>query len=225
MTDFYHPFPIDRNKAIQRAQEFLAGNPLILDSETTGLDSDSDICEIAILDATGAVVLDTLVRTLNPIPQSASEIHGITNEMVQTAPTFYELMPELERILRNREVLVYNAEFDERMLELSARSNRFEFAKDNPAWWWSFPDGTLPGSATPRYRSYWHCVMKLYAKFYGDWNDYRGNYRWISLARAAGQCGLELPTNVHRAHADAELTRRIVLFMAEQQLEATDVES
>ena len=219
MDIYLHPFPNDRNKAIERAKEFLAGNPLFLDTETTGLDNDSEICEIAIIEADGNVLLNTLVKPMQMIPAAATEIHHITNAMVASYPTLAELMPKLEQILRGREVLVYNSEFDEGMLGQSARLGHCEFSEANPGWWYSFRDGNFPGTETPWYRSYWHCVMKLYAKFYGDWNDFHGNYRWIPLSRATMQCGLQLPKDIHRAYADAELTRRIVLFMAEQKVE------
>lgn len=222
--DFYHPFPEDRAKAIFRAQELLSLNPLILDTETTGLDGDSEIVEIAIIDAAGETVTNTLVKPIKPIPQSTIEIHGITNEMVASAPTFQEVMPELERILRGREVLVYNAEFDETMLTSSARLNKCAFSESNPAWYWSFKVQEKTETQPAIYKSYWHCIMKLYAKFNGDWNDWHGNYRWVPLARAARQCGVDIPKQIHRALADAEMTLRILHYMAEWKPEPTKEE-
>jgi len=59
------------------------------------------------------------------------------------------------------------------------------------------------------------CAMKLYARFYGEWNDTRGGYRWQRLIDAARQCALPIPMNLHRAAADAELTRLLLHHMAE----------
>jgi DNA polymerase-3 subunit epsilon len=227
--DDYHPFPEDRAKASKRAQELLALDPLFLDTETTGLDGNSEIVEIAILNAAGETVLDTLVKPTRSIPASAQEIHHITDEMVASAPTFQELMPELERILRGREVLVYNAEFDESMLTASARLNNCAFTEANPPWYWAFKVQDKTESQPAIYKSYWHCIMKLYAKFYGDWNEWHGNYRWIPLARAARYCEIEMPAGIHRARVDAELARQIVKHMAEWQpetkQEVSDVEN
>jgi hypothetical protein len=63
--------------------------------------------------------------------------------------------------------------------------------------------------------------MELYSAFYGDWNDYHGNYRWQRLANAVRQCGITLPAGIHRAHADAEMTRQIVAYMAAQAIDET----
>jgi DNA polymerase III epsilon subunit-like protein len=45
----------------QRRQKTIAAGCIVLDTETTGLGDDAEICEITILDVTGAPILDTLV--------------------------------------------------------------------------------------------------------------------------------------------------------------------
>jgi len=102
--------------------------------------------------------------------------------------------------LRDHTVIVYNAQFDKRMILNSAVSNQMEMLEYD-LWW--YPDNR------------WYCAMELYAVYYGDWNRYHGSYRWQQLSRAALQCGIELG-NTHRALADAELTRRIILHMAKR---------
>ena len=212
MSGVYHPYPDDLKNAITRAGQYVSENPLFLDTETTGLGEGSEICEIAILNLAGQRLINTLIKTCRPIPEEATEIHGITNEMISNAPTFSELFPRLDDILKGRCVLVYNLLFDEEMIANTARQSGF--ALDGvgafPNWWFRYE--VDPG----RYRSNWHCAMKLYATYYGEWNNYRGNYRWQALNRAAAQCEIQLPQEIHRAHADAELTRQIVLHMAKQ---------
>ncbi len=214
----YHPYPDDRANAIERAQTYVSLNPLFLDTETTGLSNMDEICEIAVVDLAGTVLLNTFVKCTSPIPERTTEIHGITNEMVKRAPTFKDLLPELERLLRDRDVLVYNVEFDTGKLARSAEAAGCGFLPEK-AWWGADPDPVDPAS-----RSCWHDVMELYATYHGDWNDYHMSYRWQRLGAAARQCGIELPPGIHRAHADAELTRRIVLHRAEQKLEAANAE-
>lgn len=207
----YHPFPEDRAKAIESAQNYIRSDPLFLDTETTGLSGMDEICEIAVINLAGDVLINMLVKPTRPISENTSQIHGITNAMVANAPTFGDLLPRLEQVLRGRHVLVCNVEFDEGKLERSAIANGSEFVMPgNPAWWWNF-------EVEPQIMSFWHCAMELYAQYYGDWNDYHHSYRWQKLSSAALQCGIELPLNTHRAQMDAELTRRIILHVAENK--------
>ena len=211
----YHPNPDDRAKAIELAQKYIASDPLFLDTETTGLSGLHEICEIAVVNLASEVLINMLVRPTCPIDFNTSQIHGITNEMVKDAPTFGDLLPRLEQVLRGRTVLVYNVEFDIGKLERSAKANDCPF---HP-WWINFPP--LPDASDEERESTpttsWHCAMELYAQYYGDWNDWHGNYRWQRLGNAALQCGIELPVGTHRALADAELTRQVVLHMAENK--------
>lgn len=205
----YHPLPEDRSQAILRAQGYVNLNPLFLDTETTGLSAADEICEIAIVDLDGGVLINSLVKPTKPIPPGASDIHGITNDMVQNAPTFCDLLPELGRILNGRIVMIYNVEFDIDKMTRSAEANS---CGDFQGLWrppkdWDF-------SVEPHYASGWLDAMELYAAYYGDWNDYHQSYRWQRLGNALRQCKIELPTDIHRAHADAEMTRRLVLHMA-----------
>jgi len=210
----FHPFPHDRNKAIEHAREYTHPNTLFLDTETTGLSPMDEICEIAIVDVTGQVLINTLVKPIRSIPFGATEIHGISDATVQGAPTFRNLLPELDGALKGRTVFIYNKEFDIGKIARSAQANGFDLnGRDGfELWWKAFDVG--PGVVA----SHWHDAMELYATYYGDWNDYHHSYRWQRLASAARQCGIELPKNIHRAHADAEMTRRLVLHMAEGQL-------
>jgi len=194
----------ERMQVVEEQIRHLIGcNPLFLDTETTGLDG--EICEIAVIDLAGNVLINTLVKPTISIPEDVIAIHGISDERVQDAPTFKDLFPELEKVLRDRVVLVYNVEFDVRMIFNSARANQMQ---DLNFWWGSDEPWGKP--------NLWNCAMELYAVYYGDYNSYHGNYRWQRLSKAARQCGIEYQ-DTHRALADAELTRRIVLHMAKQE--------
>lgn len=210
----YHPYPDDRILAIERAKKCMSRDPLFLDTETTGLTDRDEIVEIAVLDQAGTVLINSLVKPARKADWfAAAEIHGITREMVSCSPTFRDLLPELEKILRDRTVLVYNVEFDEGKLFGSADANGLDETTFTP--WW-FPLKELLEADPPVYKSRWHCAMELYAQFYGDWNEYHRSYTWVRLATAAKQCGIQLPAGIHRAHADAELTRQIVKWLAAQ---------
>jgi DNA polymerase III epsilon subunit-like protein len=215
----YHPFVEDRAKAIELAKQYVQADPLFLDTETTGLSDMDEVCEIAVINVKGEVLINTLVKPIRPIAEPTSQIHGITNEMVANAPTFGDLLPRLEQMLRGREVLVYNAEFDMAKIARSAQANSCWFEGGEP-WFAAYRTGEETPEGISIYDHHWHCAMELYAQFYGDWNDYHQSYRWQRLTSAALQCGIELPLGIHRALMDAELTRRVILHMAGVQDES-----
>ena len=185
-----------RRAAIERARQYVAHQPLFMDTETTGTDELAEIIEIAIVDHEGNPLLCSLVKPQEIIPASASALHGIDNGMVQAAPTWAELWPTLKVLLNGHSVGIYNADFDIRLMRQSHRRAGL--------------DGQSAGMTA-------FCIMKLYAEFYGDWNAARGSFRWQSLEAAGRQCGSALP-NAHRAQADALLARSVLLHMAASEL-------
>ncbi len=212
-----HPFPKDRNDTILEAQTLQQDDPLFLDTETTGLGDDDQVCEIAVVDLMGNVLINSFVKPTIAIPEAASRIHGITNEMVEfaNAPTIVDLLPQLDEILTNRTVIVYNAEYDIRMLASSLKAHQVSRA------WWSRVSGDELNAIYPEpiWDLRWRDLMGMYARFYGEWRDWDGSYRWQRLGNAARQCGITLPDHIHRAHADAELARRVFLCMTEAQMD------
>lgn len=92
-----------------------------IDLETTGINISSDkIVEIAIVkiaaDGTKQVKRK-LVNPQMPIPKSASDIHGITDEMVKDAPVFKAVANEIKQFLENCDLGGYNSNrFDIPML-------------------------------------------------------------------------------------------------------------
>jgi DNA polymerase-3 subunit epsilon len=185
----------DRQDAIQFAKTKLAIQPLYLDTETTGLRDLDEIVEISVLDHDGDVLFDSLVRPTRRIPADAIAIHGITDDMVREAPRWIDIWPEVEAILQRREVAIYNADFDVRLIRQSHSVHRVSSLR-------------LP-------RDYF-CIMQLYAQFYGMWNPTRRSFQWQSLENAGRQCGIQLP-NTHRAKDDAALARAILLHIAQSQ--------
>ena len=88
--------------------------PLVfIDLETTGVNLAIDrVIEIAIVkifpDRTKQVK-HKIVNPQMPIPKSASEIHGITDEKVKNAPTFKEVANELKQFIDNADLSGYNS--------------------------------------------------------------------------------------------------------------------
>lgn len=97
-------------------------SPLVclLDVETTGMDDDSRVVELAALcgrffdpQAPVLVSVDTLVNPGVPIPCTASAVHHITDEMVWNAPSLDEVM---ETFPVADIYVAHNAVFDRRFL-------------------------------------------------------------------------------------------------------------
>jgi DNA polymerase III epsilon subunit-like protein len=88
--------------------------PLFLDTETTGLRpaSGDAVVEIAIVDSGGRAVLNTLIDPGRKIPWQATNVHGITNDMVRGQPTLAQLMPRIRQIISKETVVIYNSSFD-----------------------------------------------------------------------------------------------------------------
>ena len=64
----------------------------------------------------GEPLIDTLVRPVFPIPYQVAKVHGITNEMVADAPTWWDIREEVSALLCGRTIIAYNARFDFRMI-------------------------------------------------------------------------------------------------------------
>lgn len=187
-----------RAAAIEDARALLVASPVIVDSETTGLGDDAQICELAVITADGAVVLDQRIRPTVPISEEAAAVHGITDADVADMPDFREAVAgEAERLLENpqRTLAIYNAPYDLRLIDQSYG----------------------PGKRKPTYsrRPNVTCVMDIYSRFFGEFNERYGSYTWQSLAKAAEQCGLSFSGPSHSALADALMTLDILRFVAE----------
>jgi|SRR5579875_168322 len=162
---------------------------IILDTETTGLTGNVEIVDIAVIDTYGHVLLNTLVRPTCPIPREATAIHGITDDMVATAPTFSELWPYLRGLLCHYPLTIYNAAYDTRVIRQLASRERYSY---------------------PPIRAY--CAMLAYAAFRGIRGIY-GDFQWHKLTQAATYIGADIGT-AHRALGDCQTTLNLIRAMA-----------
>ena len=101
----------------------LALDAIVLDTETTGLDArTARIVQIGALRFAGGSLraaerFEKLVNPGSPIPKTATAIHGITDEMVATAPTFREIAPALEEFTGRAIVIGHTIYYDLAVLE------------------------------------------------------------------------------------------------------------
>jgi DNA polymerase-3 subunit epsilon len=201
MHEYYAPdLALARSRAIREARRLVQSDALFLDTETTGLDERAEVVEVSIVDIRGSVVFDSLIRPFCPIPPDATAVHGITDTDVAQAPTFADVLLRLSFLLCRRPLCIYNADYDMRVMRQSAKAHGLDFDA-----------AVTPAGPT--------CAMLMYAEFWGDWNDYRSSFRWQKLGIAASQQGIDIPPDLHRARADAELTRLLVLKMAQAETE------
>lgn len=172
-------------------------NTYILDTETTGLDSDAEIVEISLIDAiSGDVVFTSLVRPCDPIPEQAQSIHGISNDDVCTSTNFKLVWEQIETLLVDKSLIIYNSDYDIRLICQSL----LRFCSS--LYVLEIQEMLIEKS---------HCAMLWYAEFYAEINPYYSNYKWQSLTNACRQQGIDTSDlTAHRALADCEMTRRLV---------------
>ena len=163
---------------------------LILDTETTGLDQDAEIVEVAVCDLNGAVIFESLAKPLHPIPDDVIEIHGITNEMVSDAPSWPDVWNRIQPLLSNKIILIYNAAFDTRMIY----NNRHRHD-------------------LPKHGLKTECIMQNYAKYQGNYSHYHKNFTWISLHDATEDWSID--TQSHRAASDCIASPELIKCIVE----------
>lgn len=170
-----------------------------IDTETTGRDASMDrIVEIGvILGISGEVKArhNWLINPGIPIPEAASQIHGITDDQVKDAPTFAEIIPTILDLLRAAIPAAYNASFDRGFLvsEMNraglSRAERLPPAlRDNVEWL----DPLV-----------WARHIQKYEK-------------GKTLSDVAARLGIPLE-NAHRAADDAEAALRVMYIFANDE--------
>ena len=153
-------------------------NLLILDTETTGLGAGTEVVELSMIDMTGQVVMDTLVKpSYTTSWDGAERIHGISPAHVADAPSIEDLMPELNKYLCQAEgLIIYNRQYD-----LGILREAYQKA----------------GCLMPRVNTY--CAMLTYGKAVKA-------SKWQSLVKAAAHVGHVWTGEAHRALSDCYAT-------------------
>ncbi len=178
------------------------GKFVILDTETTGLDSRAEIIQIAVIDIDGKGMMDRLIKPTSPIPPDATAIHGITTEEAMKDGSRWEkefayLMSGLGNDSANPDdrfdLIIYNASFDTRMITQTCKAHAIDsvrfmlYMRDNPP----------------------ACAMRAYAEHAGRWNERRGDFGWWKLVDACSAEGIEIE-NAHDAMGDCLMTLALV---------------
>ena len=176
------------------ASNLLQMNPLFMHSKTTGAADQAEVVEIAILDTAGAPLMDALVKPKRHIRPNATDEHGITDEMVENAPRWAEVLPELEEILAHKKVCVYDLNN-----ELVALQN----SHDNNHNRWSLDTDSFIN------------VKELFSRFRNVRDPRTGSLMCYTLEEAARSMGIDIEIIAYRrAHEDAWLLRAILMSIA-----------
>jgi len=107
--------PLNLYLVNQKNMELNLNRPIcFFDLETTGINITKDrIVEISILKIypNGNQESKTwLVNPTVPIPQEATQVHGITDEKVASEPTFKELAPQVYQMIKDSDLAGYNSD-------------------------------------------------------------------------------------------------------------------
>ena len=93
---------------------------LVIDTETNGLaGEDCELTEVGAVLVGGGELHDrfsSLVRTSAPLRRGIQRFTGITQQMVDGAPSLEAVLPEIDTRLRGRVMVAHNAPFDRRVL-------------------------------------------------------------------------------------------------------------
>jgi DNA polymerase-3 subunit epsilon len=173
----------DRRLSVREAAaDALARGALVLDVETTGLDEEAEIIEIAVVDLAGAVLFDSLVKPVGQVTPEAHAIHGIDDAMLANAPGWPAVYSSVAPLLAGRHLAAHNVAFERRLLEQTC----------------------LRYGLAPVASAGWICTMEMATPL----ND----GRWPNLARALRLAGVyvDMPLPAHRSRGDAERCRLLL---------------
>jgi DNA polymerase-3 subunit epsilon len=167
----------------------LAEPIVMIDFETTGISPEQGdrITEVAALRIQGGDIVDRYVSLINcnvRIPAFITQLTGITQSMVNHAPSVTEVMPALLDFIGGDYLAAHNASFDEKFL--IAEAQRLGLATRHR--------GTI-------------CSVKLARRVLPGKASY-------SLGPLAADLGLQFKGKAHRAEADAEVAANLLLHIA-----------
>lgn len=168
-----------------------------IDTETTGREALEDrIVEVGFVFFRNGEVVDHkgwLINPGRPIPEDASNVHGIFDADVADKPRFEQLADEILECLRGHLPLAYNAEFDRNFL-------REEMARSGRAGGSDLPPALLP----PALRDDVTWIDPL------DWaRELHKEHKSRALGDVCERLGISLE-NAHRATDDAKAAGQVM---------------
>lgn len=174
------------------------GAVAVIDFETTGLDPSVDrVLEMGVVSFDEGVLTSSqnwLINPTIPVPDEASAVHGITDEMLADKPRFEQIWDEIRTHLEGRLPVAYNAGFDKKFLIA-------ELERMGETTW----GDELPPAMQAEVE--WIDPLVWVRELYQD-----------QSAKLGAICEhLEIPLDdAHRAASDAEATGKVLLAMRDR---------
>ncbi|MCY4447114.1 MAG: 3'-5' exonuclease [Rhodobacteraceae bacterium] len=173
-------------KLIANWQDLLGrSDVLILDTETTGFSKQSEVIQVSMIDTLGHTRFDQYVLPKYRIPEDSTKIHGLTETKLkqfkaQPWNQYNDIFSQLTS--QASIVLVYNLQYDARLIRQSCEIRGVEFVKF---------DG--------------QCIMLDYSRYRAVPNQWGNGWKWHKLADAARheQAAVK-QTRVHNALSDCQ---------------------
>lgn len=193
----------DRDRAIIWARYLMQRDFVVLDTETTGLNPHlgDQAITIGVVDKGGRVLLDARIKPTVSISRDASDRHGYSNEVAADWPGLANIYDDVLIALEGRIVVSY-----------CARQYDLEILRS-----------TCLAHEQPVIRVADFCeLLPPFAEFYGEWNDYHGNYRWQRLGTAANYFQIDVSGlaagREHDAVTDCLIALEVLKRMAAARL-------
>lgn len=199
----------ERSKIIiDKYQELTKDGFFVLDTETTDLQG--EVVSFSLIDEKNNILINELCKpTLQKISKKAESIHNISNEMIKNSRNIISIYEDFLKIInseenKNKPIFIYNEEFDISTIYRSLNVAKYKY-KDNDS---------KGNNDFDNFELRSHCVMKDFAKFYGEYNEYRGGYKWQKLEFAANYFGVETANlELHNSAVDCYLTLEVIKNM------------
>lgn len=144
------------------------------------------ICAVGIVTVEDGEIVDEYYTLVQPPDNEYNyftiRVHGITPEQTLSAPTFYQIYPEIKKRLQGKVVVAHNEGFDRGVLTKTMRDNTMDYEDLELA-------------------EKWECTMKIYKD---------KGYKPFKLDACCARHGIELKH--HEALSDARGCAKLYLL-------------
>ncbi|HEY7418373.1 MAG TPA: 3'-5' exonuclease [Ktedonobacteraceae bacterium] len=175
------------------AKDVLArNNVVILDTETTGIGDADEIIELAIVDTQGKTRVNSLMQCqMQTIPLPAKKVHGISEQLLKAKGRHWpDVWEQLITYLTSKVIIIYNAEYDLRMLRQTAKRYGFTMPELNVC-----------------------CLMEKYSEYVGAHTE-SGYVRSMRLSAACSHFQVS-NDSAHRALDDCQASLSVLKGLAQ----------
>ena len=90
---------------------------VILDTETTGIENDDEIIQLSLVNLDGEVLYSSYFKPQKKSHWGALKKHKLTDKFLSDKPLFKDEWIKIADILKNKNILIHNAIFDQRLVE------------------------------------------------------------------------------------------------------------